>query len=195
MWRYLQGGFAHGPISTSEVSALIEQGIVAPATPVSKGGQWIRAGEVAELYPSIAPDQLGEPICGDCGGKLKGEKCPVCNMLPVELSPLKPWVAPRMAAASGDDRYPAALGDDRYPDLRRYLALLACVAEIGFVAIAFVAALIAAVNGVHVGVGVAVFSAAITVAMAYLMRLGIMASVQVIKVLLDIEAHTRRLAG
>jgi hypothetical protein len=180
MWRYLQGGFAHGPVSSPVFSVLIEQGIVAPATPVSNGGQWIRAGEVAELYPSIASDQLGEPICGGCGGRLNSNGCPVCNLLLLE---------------STDSTPAKPKADDRYPDLRRYLALLASVAEMGFALIACVAILFAVLNGIQSGVGVAVISAAITVAVAYLMRLGIMASVQVIKVLLDIEAHTRRLAG
>jgi hypothetical protein len=187
MWRYLQGGFANGPVSTAEINALVEQGTVTPQTPVSNGGPWTRAGEVAELFPD-ASEQLGEPICGACGGKLKGDACPICNMLPVEL----PAVTPRVALGAVVAAAPA---DNRYPDLRRYLSLLAAVAEIGFGVILFAACLLAVFNAVQWGVGGAVLAAAITIAVGYLLRLGVMASVQVVNVLLDIEAHTRRLAG
>lgn len=98
-WSYQENGQTVGPISSDQLKKLAEEGVVLPWTPLKRHSEqgsssWARAGEVKGLFPFDKTEFLGDPICGDCGGKLVGNQCGKCNTAAKRASTLEAAVIP-----------------------------------------------------------------------------------------------------
>lgn len=87
-WYYLENDAEHGPVSGKQLKALAAAGSVFPWTPLrrvsgSDQSPWTRAGAIQGLFSEKnVADQLGGPICDDCGTLLDSDgACPKCNPL------------------------------------------------------------------------------------------------------------------
>lgn len=90
-WFYQSVGFKLGPVTSEELKQLAEEGTVIPSTPVRRRvgdeiSPWTRAGAIQGLFPGNVIDQLGEPICDNCGRKLQNGNCPNCSPSPPPFS-------------------------------------------------------------------------------------------------------------
>jgi hypothetical protein len=66
------------------VEKLAATGSIAPATPIRRTSlrgstHWMRAGKIKELFLDNVVNQLGPPICDDCGATLPNITCAACN--------------------------------------------------------------------------------------------------------------------
>lgn len=116
-WYYQSEESTHGPVSGKQLRSLADSGTVVPPTPVRRvvgdnRSPWTRAGAIRELFEGDVRDQLGDPICDDCGALRADGTCPKCDPRfdPGEVSsaPEPPPVADVGSQTSSAERLPAA---------------------------------------------------------------------------------------
>jgi len=136
-WYYIQSDTEHGPVGGKTLKGMADAGNIFPWTPVRRvaGNEqtpWTRAGAIKALFPGDVIDQLGPPICDDCGTQLVDGNCPRCT------SPEPPPFVPPAMDEPPADQPPSSSPDEihveqRYPNLRAYVDFLRVAARIIYI--------------------------------------------------------------
>jgi hypothetical protein len=91
-WFYLAKDQEKGPFSGSQLREFADLGYVLPSTPVRKRqgdetSPWTRAGAIQGMFAGDVTQQLGDPICDDCGTRIDNGSCPKCTPVFVKPKP------------------------------------------------------------------------------------------------------------
>lgn len=209
-WYYLDNGNETGPVGGSQLKKLADAGIVFPWTPVkrvsgSDVSPWTRAGTIQGMFAGDVREQLGGPICDDCGHTLENGNCPKCSpVVETATAAPNPWDEPPPAidtpSPAPQVRRPAF--DDRlkYRNLRSYCNLLGLASWVAlavgalWILFAFVPILSRLrIIGIANAVGM-LAAASIPGLLCLLAYVLLNAAAEVFHVLMGIEENSRRTA-
>lgn len=205
-WYYQELGQILGPVPSEQLRKLAAQGTIVPWTPVrrvlgSDLSPWTRAGEIKKLFDGDVSEQLGKPICEDCGTVLDEDNCPNCSPLdPIQGEDGSSFFPPVAPHASTPRHSPIRV-EKRYPNLRKYLEWMKSLARIalyltwGMMAIAVAALLMDSrgSSGAAESFVSVLFAASVLGLLAYVLYVCFLAGVEFIQVVIDIEENTRSL--
>jgi hypothetical protein len=198
-WYYRSMGADVGPFDAATLRTKAVDQIIQPWTPVRKfegeqWSKWIRAGEVKGLFTRDVSDQLRGDICPTCSTPLKPDgSCPRCDapFVPERTeigyaSDAPPENDPRILPPRPRERV-------RYPKLHAYLEFLEVGARICTVLLICLSVLCLWLAADRQSAFILGYSLGclITAALTYY---GTLATVEFIRVIIDIEANTRNAA-
>jgi len=195
-WYYQEQGQTLGPISSEQMRNLATQGVLTPWTPIrrvsgSDQSPWKVAGKVKGLFVEDVSDQLGNPICEDCGSVLDVDGCPKCRPIP---PPIQTEVASSIRRATATFRIrTASIGvEKRSPNLVKYLDWMQRLARILlFVTWAILGFCVIFVKVISEYPVADLLIASFAALIAYVWYVCSIAGLEFIQVVIDIEENTR----
>ena len=205
-WFYLVNETEFGPISGKQLKELADSGAIIPRTAVrrTKGtdrSPWTRAGAIKELFPGDVVEQLGGPICDDCGIVLEANgSCLKCaRVVPPPLPTEPPISLSATSAPDAPQSIPSSVPrEQKYKNLRKYVSLirtLAFLVQIASCLIAIAVIAFAFITGQGpLGMLTAVGGAVVWVFGGYVAYVVQMALAEFLEVVMDIEENTRHSA-